>query len=165
MRYETVQPGIHTLHTFSAGAHYDPDNVAFGPIIGLDEHTVDPGAGFDWHAHRGVHIASWILKGTLRHQDSNGEERLVTPGVLLVQSTGDGIRHRETNASDTEQLRFVQVTVLGDGPVSVHTATPPAAVGGVVLDVAPAGADGDLVLDLEGTDTVLRLSLTDPAAR
>ena len=142
MRYETRQPGIHTWHSFSAGAHYDPDNVAFGPVVGLDEHTVDPGAGFDWHGHRGVHIVSWVLDGTLRHEDSNGVERFVAPGVLLVQSTGDGIRHRETNASDTESLRFVQMTVLGDDAPGVRLTKPPLSVGGVEVVVESGGYGG-----------------------
>ncbi|WP_375483199.1 pirin family protein [uncultured Jatrophihabitans sp.] len=152
MTYESVQPGIVSKHTFSAGAHYDPDNVAFGPIVGLDEHTVDPGAGFDWHGHRGVHIVSWVLAGTLRHEDSNGVERFVRPGVLLVQSTGGGIRHRETNASDTEPLRFVQITLLGDGPTSVGTTTPPATVGGVriTVEAVPKRAAHELVHELGG---------------
>ena len=134
-RFHTVQSGIETWHTLSAGAHYDPDHLSFGPVVGLDEHLVEPGAGFDWHAHRGVHIVSWILEGTLRHEGSDGVERSVAPGELFVQSTGDGIRHRETNHSDVEPLRFVQVTILGDGPVGVRSTVPPAVVAGVSITV------------------------------
>ena len=134
-RFESVQPGIVTRHQFSAGAHYDPDNIAFGPVVGIDEHVVEPGAGFDWHGHRGVHIVSSVLEGMLRHEDSHGVERLVGPGLLLVQSTGDGIRHRETNASDTERLRFVQLTFLVDAPAAVQVAWPPVEFGGVTVTV------------------------------
>ena len=114
-RYRSDQPGITSWHCFSAGAHYDPDNVAFGPIIGVDEHLVAPGAGFGWHAHSGVEIVSWVLAGVLRHEDSNGDVRLVAAGERLVQSAGSGIRHTETNASDTEPLRFVQTTLVDPG--------------------------------------------------
>ena len=134
-RYTSGGPGVTTWHQFSAGAHYDPDNVAFGPVVGLDEHTVDPGAGFDWHGHRGVHIVSYVLEGTLRHQDSDGAERFVGPGALLVQSTGDGIKHRETNASDVDLLRFVQVTVVGAVPSELRLAGSLATVGGVSVAV------------------------------
>jgi mannose-6-phosphate isomerase-like protein (cupin superfamily) len=120
-RFRTDQPGISTWHCFSAGAHYDPGNLSFGALVGVDEHLVQPGAGFDWHAHRGVRIVSWVLDGVLRHEDGNGPERLVGPGELLVQSSGDGIRHRETNASE-ETLRFVQTTVLDPSPASVRAA-------------------------------------------
>ncbi len=144
-RFHTMQSGIETWHALSAGAHYDPDHLSFGPVVGLDEHLVEPGAGFDWHAHRGVHIVSWVLEGTLRHEGSDGIERVVAPGELFVQSTGDGIRHRETNASDLEALRFVQVTILADGPVRVWSASPPVTVAGVSIDVE----DGELRVELE----------------
>jgi mannose-6-phosphate isomerase-like protein (cupin superfamily) len=114
-RYRSEQPGIVSWYCFSAGVHYDPDNVAFGPIIGVDEHLVAPGAGFDWHAHSGVDIVSWVLAGVLRHEDSTGNVRLVAPGDRLVQSTGSGVRHTETNASVGEPLRFIQTTLLDPG--------------------------------------------------
>lgn len=138
-RYATSHPGVETRHAFSAGAHYDPDDVAFGPVVGCDEHLVGPGGGFDWHAHRGVVIVSWVLSGTLRHEDDGGGELLVPPGDLLVQSCGDGIRHRETNASGTERLRFVQTTLLLDLERSVGPASPPVRVGDVTIDVRPGG--------------------------
>ena len=134
-RFHTVQSGIETWHTLSAGAHYDADHLSFGPVVGIDEHILAPGAGFDWHAHRGVHIVSWILEGMLRHEGSDGGPRVIAPDELFVQSAGDGIRHRETNASEVEPLRFVQLTIVGDGPVAVRTTTPPAVVAGVVISV------------------------------
>jgi mannose-6-phosphate isomerase-like protein (cupin superfamily) len=134
-RFWAKQPGITTRHSFSAGAHYDPDNVSFGPIVGVDEHVVAPGAGFDWHGHRGVTILSWVVEGTLRHEDSNGVERLVGPGEFLVQSTGTGIRHAETNPSSAEPLRFWQITLLGESAPRVEVSAPPVTVAGVSIDV------------------------------
>jgi hypothetical protein len=113
-RYRTEQPGIESWHCFSAGPHYDPGNIAFHALVGVDEHLLAAGAGFDWHAHRGVVIVTCVLDGALRHADSRGMERLVQVGELFTQQTGDGIRHTQTNASETEPLRFVQTTVLGD---------------------------------------------------
>jgi quercetin dioxygenase-like cupin family protein len=134
-RGRSEQPGIVSLHCFSSGPYYDPDNISFGPVVGVDEHRVEPGAGFSWHAHRGVQIASWVLEGTLRHEDSNGEVRFVAPGRFLVQSTGDGIRHQETNASGTEPLRFLQITVLGEAQAGVELVKPPATVGPATVDI------------------------------
>jgi len=139
-RFETVVDRIATCHLFSAGAHYDPERIAFGALTGLDEHVVEPGAGFDWHAHRGVEILSWVLDGTLRHEDDGGRVELVGPGTVLHQSTGSGVRHRETNASDTEQLRFVQLTVIGTTATPrCERAKPPLLVPGVGLFDVLAG--------------------------
>lgn len=114
-RYRSQQDGIESWHCFAAGAHYAPDNLSFGALLGCDEHLVAPGAGFDWHGHRGVDIVSWVVAGALRHEDPLGRVQNVEPGQVLVQSTGAGIRHRESNASPDEPLRLVQMTLLGGG--------------------------------------------------
>lgn len=133
-RFETVQPGIVTRHCFSAGSHYDADNVAFGSLVGLDDHAVEPGSGFASHSHRDVEILSWVLDGTLRHEDDAGRVELVVPGSVLHQSTGSGVRHSEVNASSTEPLRFVQLTLLGDARAPRCTlAEPPILVAGIGL--------------------------------
>jgi redox-sensitive bicupin YhaK (pirin superfamily) len=117
-RYRSTYDGIESWYCFSAGAHYDADNVAFGALVGCDEHLVGPGAGFDWHAHRGVEIVSHVVSGALRHQDDDGVDVIVRAGGVFTQSAADGIRHRETNASVDESLRLVQMTVVaGAGAV------------------------------------------------
>lgn len=111
-RFHSSYDGIESWHCFSTGAHYDPDNVAHGALIGCDEHVLAPGAGFDWHAHRGVDIVSWVVAGALRHEDDRGTDRVVHPGEVFTQSAVAGIRHREANASPTAPLRLVQMTLL-----------------------------------------------------
>lgn len=111
-RYRGAQAGIESWHCFAAGSHYEPDNVSFGALVGCDEHLVAPGAGFDWHAHRGVEIVSYVGAGALRHQDADAADVILRAGEVFVQSAADGIRHRETNASTQEPLRLIQMTVL-----------------------------------------------------
>jgi hypothetical protein len=111
-RDHSVYDGIESWHCFSAGANYDPDNISFGALVGFDEHLVSAGAGFDWHAHRGVEIVSYVISGALRHEDDRGTYRIVRAGEIFMQSAADGIRHRETNASSVDALRMVQMTVL-----------------------------------------------------
>ena len=129
-RYESGQPGIRSWHCFSAGGHYDAANICFGPLIGVDEHRVEPGAGFGSHAHRGVVIVSWVLEGVLRHEDGSGAMTLVEPGVVLCQVTGGGVTHAESNASDVEPLRFLQLTLLDEAArhAEVTLCRPPAHV-------------------------------------
>jgi hypothetical protein len=144
-RYRTAQPGILTRHCFSAGAHYDPGNTAFGPVVGVDEHVVEPGAGFASHAHRGVEILTWVIDGALRHEDDSGRAELVEPGTVLHQVSGSGIRHSELNASSTHPLRFVQTTLLGDevSPRCTRAETPVTLGAGTFAVVrGPARLDG-----------------------
>jgi redox-sensitive bicupin YhaK (pirin superfamily) len=146
------QPGIESWHWLSSGPYYDPDRVSFGPIVGVDEHLVAPGFGFDWHAHRGVHIASWVLAGSLRHEDADGGVEVVRPGRLFVQSTGSGLRHREWNASEADVLRFVQVTILGEAERGTESVELPATVAGVEVRL-----DGGLVLSVAAGSLIVNL--------
>ncbi len=125
-RFRVEHDGITTLHCFSAGAHYDPDNVAFGSVIACDEHRLAPGAGFARHAHARVELVSWVLEGALRHQDLGGREAVVGHGQVQRQVAGRGIEHVEGNASDSEPLRFVQLWLLcdADGPAYELTTAP-----------------------------------------
>jgi redox-sensitive bicupin YhaK (pirin superfamily) len=108
-RAATAVPGITTRHGFSSGPHYDPANVSFGRLIAHDLHVVAPGAGFDTHRHRGVEIVSWVLSGTLLHND----DRAVPSGTVQHVSAGDGIEHSERNGG-ADELRFVQMSLLGE---------------------------------------------------
>lgn len=139
-RYVDELPGVRSLHCFSAGAHYDANNVSFGALIGVDEHLLEPGAGFDRHVHRGVAIVTWVLDGAVRHEDSTGAVHVVRPGTAAVQVAGRGIEHVEMNASTSEPARFVQTTVLCDeDEPSYRLAEPPVLFGGALFDVLVAG--------------------------
>jgi quercetin 2,3-dioxygenase len=138
-RYETQQPGITTWHCFSSGSHYDPANTHFGSMIALDEHVLTPGAEFARHAHRGVDLVSWVLAGTLRHEDGAGQVELIEAGTMLRQSAGSGLEHTEGNASATQPLRFVQLWLISEVAAGQqHGAPPMLAGGGTVTVIAPA---------------------------
>src|SRR5882757_5908093 len=64
-RAMTVEPGIVGRHCFSYGPHYDPGNVAFGPLVAANTFELEPGAAFETHEHAGVEIISWVVRGEL----------------------------------------------------------------------------------------------------
>lgn len=110
-RARSEQPGIVTWHSFSSGPYYDPENVSFGPLVAHDEHLLAGAAGFPRHAHRGVDIISWVVHGTLGH-----DERTIRAGTLLHQHAGSGIQHEETNAEPAAPLRLIQAALLSPAP-------------------------------------------------
>ena len=128
--------GIRTLHTFSAGADYDASNVAFGALVGVDDHTLQPGAEFARHAHRGVAIVTWVVSGSLRHEDDTGAGTVLEAGECAVQIAGSGVQHVEANASASEPVRLVQTTLVSavDEP-GYRVVTPPVIVDGSLFDV------------------------------
>ncbi|MFD5184477.1 pirin family protein [Streptomyces sp. NPDC058372] len=98
-RYGGGEPsaGISTLHAFSFGEHYDPDNLRFGPLIACNEERLAPGAGFDEHPHSHTEIVTWVVEGELTHQDSTGRTTVVRPGDVQHLSAATGVRHVERN--------------------------------------------------------------------
>lgn len=113
-RYLTEGAGKRTWHSFSYGAHYDPDNVGFGPIRAINVEHLEPVAGYEAHRHRDVEIVTWVLDGALRHTDSTGAGGVIRPGTAQRLSAGDGAEHSEVNDSATEPLVFVQMMLASE---------------------------------------------------
>lgn len=113
---------LDSKHSFSFGRHYDPDNTHFGLLLVNNDDVVAPGTGFETHPHRDMEIVTWVLRGQLVHQDSQGHNGLIYPGLAQRMSAGTGILHSEKNDSwrltgdpeHTEQVHFVQMWVAPD---------------------------------------------------
>jgi redox-sensitive bicupin YhaK (pirin superfamily) len=113
---------LDSRHSFSFGHHYDPGNTHHGLLLVNNDDTVQPGTGFETHPHRDMEIVTWVLRGSLVHQDSTGHSGVVYPGLAQRMSAGRGILHSEKNDSWTvtgderhcEPVRFVQMWVVPD---------------------------------------------------
>jgi redox-sensitive bicupin YhaK (pirin superfamily) len=121
-RYTTRLDWLDSRHAFSFGRHYDPANTGFGLLLVSNEDVVRTGAGFDTHPHRDMEIVTWVLSGSLVHQDSEGHSGVIHPGLAQRMSAGTGILHSEKNDSwrltggeaHHEDVHFVQMWVLPD---------------------------------------------------
>lgn len=162
-RFTSRSEGIVTRHAFSYGVHYDPDNVAFGALRAINDELLAPGAGYPAHRHADVEIVTWVVAGTLRHIDTTGDGGVISPGLCQRLSAGAGAEHTEVNASDTHDLRFVQMMLTSrhaSEPAYAAIEVPPGPGLHVGVEVAadarlllarPGGAD----LDLPGSPRVL----------
>ena len=69
------------------------------PFLMLDAFGSDkPGdyiAGFPEHPHRGFETVSYMIKGSMRHRDSAGNEGLITDGGVQWMTAGRGVAHSE----------------------------------------------------------------------
>ncbi|MER8086055.1 pirin family protein [Streptomyces sp. NPDC094048] len=100
--------GIESLHAFSFGGFYDPDNLRFGAMLACNEERLAPGAGFDEHPHSHTEIVTWVVEGELTHRDSTGHATVVRAGDLQHLSAAAGVRHVERNDGDGP-LTFLQM--------------------------------------------------------
>src|SRR5438270_3914086 len=91
---------LDTYHTFSFGDYHDPARMGFRSLRVMNEDRVGPGMGFGTHPHRDMEILTYVLEGTLFHQDSLGHGGPIRAGELQRMTAGTGISHGERNASD-----------------------------------------------------------------
>lgn len=114
-RYVTQAEGRTTQHSFSFGAHYDPDNLGFAAIIALNDEHLPPGTGYPAHQHSDLEIVTWVLDGALRHTDDDGNTQVLLPGDLQRIRTGSSITHSEVTEPG-EHTRFLQTWLRPDVP-------------------------------------------------
>ena len=121
-RDHTAISWLDSKHSFSFGRHYDPKNTHHGLLLVNNDDRVAPGTGFETHPHRDMEIVTWVLQGSLVHQDSTGTSGVIYPGLAQRMSAGTGILHSEKNDSwrvaggpeHDEPVHFVQMWVLPD---------------------------------------------------
>lgn len=113
---------LDSKHSFSFGHHYDPANTHHGLLVVNNDDIIAPGTGFDTHPHRDMEIVTWVLRGSLVHQDSTGNSGVIYPGLAQRMSAGRGILHSEKNdswrltgaQSHSEPVHLVQMWVVPD---------------------------------------------------
>jgi redox-sensitive bicupin YhaK (pirin superfamily) len=121
-RLATKIDWLDSKHSFSFGRHYDARNTHHGLLLVNNDDVVAPGTGFETHPHRDMEIVTWVLRGRLVHQDSQGHNGIIYPGLAQRMSAGTGILHSEKNdawqltgeTSTDEPVHFVQMWVVPD---------------------------------------------------
>jgi redox-sensitive bicupin YhaK (pirin superfamily) len=91
--------GVHLRRAFGFG-----DTSEYDPFLLLDDFRNDiPAdylAGFPWHPHRGIETITYVLAGTVEHNDSLGNNGAITPGDVQWMTAGSGIVHQEMPKGD-----------------------------------------------------------------
>ena len=121
-RFKTRISWLDSKHSFSFGSHYDAGNTHHGLLLVNNDDIVAPGTGFETHPHRDMEIVTWVLQGQLVHQDSEGHNGVIYPGLAQRMSAGTGILHSEKNDawrltggdSHDDPVHFVQMWVVPD---------------------------------------------------
>lgn len=152
-----------TWHSFSFGKHYDQENLAFGPIVAINEERLAPGAGYDDHRHADAEIVTWVVRGALQHQDSTGQSGVIEPGNSQRLSAGTGVTHAERNASDTEPLVFVQMMLASRNEGEPQYAQRPIPAGAGLHPAVEVAADANLLIARPAAENPLTIEVKQAA--
>ncbi len=108
-------PWIHPVHWLNAHfavGGWSPLQRLSG-MLTAHMTRIAPRNGFTWHPHRGLEIYTWVLEGTLHHEDTTGGQGDLSAGDLQRMFSGDWIEHQELNLTD-QPVRVIQVWFAAD---------------------------------------------------
>lgn len=103
---------LKSYHSFSFGDYRDEDTPQFRTLRVMNEDFIEPEKGFGKHPHRDMEIMTYVLSGSIYHEDSMKNEVKIAQGEIQLMSAGKGILHSEFNASSTDDLRLYQIWIL-----------------------------------------------------
>eukprot|EP00742_Colponemidia_sp_Colp-10_P001215 GILJ01001308.1.p1 GENE.GILJ01001308.1~~GILJ01001308.1.p1 ORF type:complete len:318 (+),score=40.64 GILJ01001308.1:88-954(+) len=83
-----------------------PELRNFDPFLMLDEFRVAPPAGFSDHPHRGFETVTYMLEGSVQHEDFVGHAGTIDPGDLQWMTAGRGILHAEMPVNKCHGLQL-----------------------------------------------------------
>ncbi|AIX75587.1 MAG: pirin family protein [Mixta calida] len=103
---------LDSWHTFSFANYYDANFMGFSALRVINEDIIDAGQGFGTHPHKDMEILTYVLSGTVEHQDSMGNKEQIPAGEFQIMSAGTGVRHSEYNASSSDPLHLYQIWII-----------------------------------------------------
>lgn len=153
---------LQTYQSFSFGRYYDPAHRQYSALRVLNEDRVAGGAGFSMHEHHDAEILTFVLSGTLRHEDDLGHREEMGPGDCQRISAGSGVKHSEVNVSILEPVHLIQVWLLpnvaGVAPSYDKRRFAPEPGRATRLVASHDGRDGSMVIQQDATVTFVRLT-------
>ncbi|KAA9002116.1 pirin family protein [Paenibacillus spiritus] len=111
-RHTSNKGWIHSEFSFAFKDYDDPANAHFGSLLAHNDNQLEPNQGLHEHPHHDLEIVTYVVEGTLHHQDSLGNHADLQAGSVQVMSAGTGIQHSETNPLEDGSVRFLQVWLL-----------------------------------------------------
>lgn len=108
-RHMTDLGWLRSRPLYSFGDYQDAERNGFGVMRVCNDDYLAPGRGFGAHPHSDMEIVSIVLNGSIRHEDNLGNTVVTEFGEVQRMSAGSGVIHTEFNASETEEMRLLQL--------------------------------------------------------
>jgi redox-sensitive bicupin YhaK (pirin superfamily) len=104
---------LESKHSFSFGSWYDPKYMGVSVLRVINDDLIAAHNGFGTHPHDNMEILTCVLKGTISHKDSMGNERHISAGEWQLMSAGTGVQHSEINQGDVP-VHMLQIWIHPD---------------------------------------------------
>ncbi len=99
---KSVSPGINMGNSLDYGLYQ----------LGRFDHTlIKGGTVVKMHPHKNDEILSYIRKGKMTHEDSNGNIVEINNSYLMMMNSGSGIFHEETVPENGEDVEMIQIFI------------------------------------------------------
>ena len=102
---------LESKHSFSFGSWYNPELMGIGSLRVINDDIIAAHNGFGKHPHDNMEILTCVLKGTISHKDSMGNESQIHAGEWQLMSAGTGIQHSEMNQGN-EAVHLLQIWII-----------------------------------------------------
>ncbi len=109
--FPTINP-VHWLTSHFAVGGFSPLRRLSG-MLTAHMTQIAPHNGFTWHPHRALEIYTYVVDGTLYHEDTTGGRGNIGAGEVQRMFSGDFIQHQELNRGD-EFARVIQIWFAAD---------------------------------------------------
>ncbi|MCA9960461.1 MAG: pirin family protein [Anaerolineales bacterium] len=160
--FPTIHP-VHWLTSHFAVGGWSPLQRLSG-MLTAHMTQIAPRNGFTWHPHRGLEIYTYVIDGTLYHEDTTGGRGEITAGEVQRMFSGNFIQHQELNLTDAF-ARVIQIWFVADvqhmglpphyEQVKLANMSPRLVGDGVVRDIIGPNGATDSHVDARLTSTLV----------
>lgn len=108
-RQEFGRADFHIKSTFPGINLGNPSDFGLAQLGRIDYSEIKEGFVIKMHPHKNDEIFSYMRKGTMTHEDTNGNLIEIGANHLMLMNAGSGIFHEETVPKDGENVEMIQI--------------------------------------------------------